>query len=185
MRGWNYCCAACFVKTVFIDSPSKSFSSPQAPSEVLLFHKTANRFSEKLPGVKNLTFLIVVFSSFSLTPSTAAPTLFFYPSPPLQIPSAGQLMEVVRVKMKERKVLTEELATLATPVSEKAWLPGLRLEKLSSSSFSPSLLLSLHSFCSVGTELNQAEPGQQNQYLWEKRYWLTLGHWRNTAAQVL
>ncbi|XP_044203045.1 centlein isoform X1 [Thunnus albacares] len=37
-----------------------------------------------------------------------------------KIPSAGQLMEAVRVKMKERKVLTEELATLATPVSEKA-----------------------------------------------------------------
>lgn len=29
-------------------------------------------------------------------------------------------MEAVRVKMKERKVLTEELATLTTPVSEKA-----------------------------------------------------------------
>ncbi|XP_030291520.1 centlein [Sparus aurata] len=37
-----------------------------------------------------------------------------------KIPSAGQLMEAMRVKMKERKVLTEELATLATPVSEKA-----------------------------------------------------------------
>nr|XP_020484275.1 centlein isoform X2 [Labrus bergylta] len=37
-----------------------------------------------------------------------------------KIPSAGQLMEAVRVKMKERKVLTEELATLTTPVSEKA-----------------------------------------------------------------
>nr|XP_046272471.1 centlein [Scatophagus argus] len=37
-----------------------------------------------------------------------------------KIPSAGQLMEAVRVKMKERKVLTEELATFATPVSEKA-----------------------------------------------------------------
>ncbi|XP_008296627.1 centlein [Stegastes partitus] len=37
-----------------------------------------------------------------------------------KIPSAGQLMEAVRMKMKERKVLTEELATLATPVSEKA-----------------------------------------------------------------
>ncbi|XP_028259891.1 centlein [Parambassis ranga] len=37
-----------------------------------------------------------------------------------KIPSAGQLMEAVRVKMKERKVLTEELAMLATPVSEKA-----------------------------------------------------------------
>lgn len=37
-----------------------------------------------------------------------------------KIPSAGQLMEAVRVKMKERKVLTEELATLVTPVSEKA-----------------------------------------------------------------
>ncbi|KAM4749732.1 centlein isoform 2-T2 [Anableps anableps] len=36
-----------------------------------------------------------------------------------KIPSAGQLMEAVRVKMKERKVLTEELATLAAPVSEK------------------------------------------------------------------
>ncbi|KAM9769753.1 centlein isoform 1-T1 [Menidia menidia] len=36
-----------------------------------------------------------------------------------KIPSAGQLMEAVRVKMKERKVLTEELAALATPVSEK------------------------------------------------------------------
>lgn len=75
-----------------------------------------------------------MFSSFSLTLSTTAPTPLFYPSPPLQIPSAGQLMEAVRVKMKERKVLTEELATLATPVSEKAWLPGLRLGKLSSSS---------------------------------------------------
>lgn len=40
--------------------------------------------------------------------------------PPLQIPSVGQLMEALRVKMKERKVLTEELAALATPVSEKA-----------------------------------------------------------------
>ncbi|XP_068445473.1 centlein [Clinocottus analis] len=37
-----------------------------------------------------------------------------------KIPSAGQLMEALRVKMKERKVLTEELATLVTPVSEKA-----------------------------------------------------------------
>ncbi|KAG7485214.1 hypothetical protein JOB18_005390 [Solea senegalensis] len=37
-----------------------------------------------------------------------------------KIPSAGQLIEAVRVKMKERKVLTEELATLTTPVSEKA-----------------------------------------------------------------
>ncbi|KAM8878460.1 centlein [Spinachia spinachia] len=37
-----------------------------------------------------------------------------------KIPSAGQLMEAVRVKMKERKVLTEELAALAAPVSEKA-----------------------------------------------------------------
>ncbi|XP_078146972.1 centlein [Centroberyx gerrardi] len=37
-----------------------------------------------------------------------------------KIPSAGQLMEAVRVKMKERKVLTEELAALATPVSENA-----------------------------------------------------------------
>ncbi|XP_037328964.2 centlein [Pungitius pungitius] len=37
-----------------------------------------------------------------------------------KIPSAGQLMEAVLVKMKERKVLTEELAALATPVSEKA-----------------------------------------------------------------
>ncbi|XP_068178058.1 centlein [Antennarius striatus] len=37
-----------------------------------------------------------------------------------KIPFAGQLMEAVRVKMKERKVLTEELATFATPVSEKA-----------------------------------------------------------------
>ncbi|XP_037830880.1 centlein isoform X2 [Kryptolebias marmoratus] len=36
-----------------------------------------------------------------------------------KIPSAGQLMEAVRVKMKERKVLTEELAALAAPVSEK------------------------------------------------------------------
>ncbi|XP_027874970.1 centlein isoform X2 [Xiphophorus couchianus] len=36
-----------------------------------------------------------------------------------KIPSAGQLMEAVRVKMKERKVLTEELAALTAPVSEK------------------------------------------------------------------
>ena len=105
----------------------KSFTSPRAPSEVLLFHKTAHWLSEKLPGVKNLTFFFLilvhlcVFLIFSLTPSTTAPSPFLYPSPPpLQIPSAGQLMEAVRVKMKERKVLTEELATLATPVSEKA-----------------------------------------------------------------
>lgn len=57
----------------------------------------------------------------------------------LQIPTAGQLMQAVRVKMKERKVLTEELAALTTPVSEKTWLPGLRLGKLSSSSFCPLL----------------------------------------------
>ncbi|XP_072318962.1 centlein [Eucyclogobius newberryi] len=37
-----------------------------------------------------------------------------------KIPSAVQLMEAVRLKMKERKVLTEELAALATPVSETA-----------------------------------------------------------------
>ncbi|XP_062334903.1 centlein [Osmerus eperlanus] len=37
-----------------------------------------------------------------------------------QIPAAGRLMEAVRVKMKERKVLTEELAALTAPVSEKA-----------------------------------------------------------------
>lgn len=44
-----------------------------------------------------------------------------HPLPPsLQIPSVGQLMEALRVKMKERKVLTEELAALATQVSEKA-----------------------------------------------------------------
>ncbi|RVE76165.1 hypothetical protein OJAV_G00005680 [Oryzias javanicus] len=36
-----------------------------------------------------------------------------------KIPAAGQLMQAVRVKMKERKVLTEELAALTTPVSEK------------------------------------------------------------------
>lgn len=54
-----------------------------------------------------------------LHPRTA-PFLSFPSSPPLQIPSAGQLMEAVRVKMKERKVLTEELAALATPVSENA-----------------------------------------------------------------
>lgn len=48
------------------------------------------------------------------------PHPFLHPLPPLQIPSAGQLMGALRVKMKERKVLTEELATLVTPVSEKA-----------------------------------------------------------------
>ncbi|XP_038134514.1 centlein [Cyprinodon tularosa] len=37
-----------------------------------------------------------------------------------KILSAGQLMEALRVKMKERKVLTEELAMLAAPVSEKS-----------------------------------------------------------------
>ncbi|KAK7930524.1 hypothetical protein WMY93_006919 [Mugilogobius chulae] len=37
-----------------------------------------------------------------------------------KIPSAVQLMEALRLKMKERKVLTEELAVLATPVSETA-----------------------------------------------------------------
>ncbi|XP_023816082.1 centlein isoform X3 [Oryzias latipes] len=36
-----------------------------------------------------------------------------------KIPTASQLMQAVRVKMKERKVLTEELAALTTPVSEK------------------------------------------------------------------
>lgn len=64
-------------------------------------------------------------SSFSLTPSSAVTlTPLCPPTPPPtpQIPSAGQLMEALRVKMKERKVLTEELATLATAaaVSEKA-----------------------------------------------------------------
>lgn len=53
-------------------------------------------------------------------PLTKHPFPFFYPSPPLQILSAGQLMEALRVKMKERKVLTEELAVLAAPVSEKS-----------------------------------------------------------------
>ncbi|KAJ0050769.1 hypothetical protein NL108_005893, partial [Boleophthalmus pectinirostris] len=37
-----------------------------------------------------------------------------------KIPSAALLMEAVRVKMKERKVLTEELAALAAPVSENS-----------------------------------------------------------------
>lgn len=83
--------------------------------------------------------VLVCFPHFVYPPS--APHPFSRLPPPLQIPSAGQLMEAVRVKMKERKVLTEELAMLAQPVSEKAWLPGLRLGKLSSSSFSPSLLL--------------------------------------------
>lgn len=100
---------------------------PSKVSQVLRPHLRFSCFTKQQIGSvkscqvsKILLFLIVVFSSFSLTPSTTAPTLFFYPFPPLQIPSAGQLMEVVRVKMKERKVLTEELATLATPVSEKA-----------------------------------------------------------------
>lgn len=57
---------------------------------------------------------ICMFSSFSLTQHP-----HMLPPPP-QIPSVGQLMEALRVKMKERKVLTEELAALATPVSEKA-----------------------------------------------------------------
>lgn len=38
----------------------KSFTSLQALTEFLLFHKTANKLSEKLPGVRNLTSLIVV-----------------------------------------------------------------------------------------------------------------------------
>lgn len=62
---------------------------------------------------------LCVFLIFS-NPLYHRPHTLFLSSPPLQIPSAGQLMEAVRVKMKERKVLTEELATLATPVSEKA-----------------------------------------------------------------
>ncbi|XP_029622203.1 centlein [Salmo trutta] len=37
-----------------------------------------------------------------------------------EIPSAALLMEVLCVKMKERKVLTEALAALTTPVSEIA-----------------------------------------------------------------
>lgn len=120
IEGLNYCCVDCFVKTVFIDSPSKV-------SQVLRPHLRFSCFTKQQIGSlkscqvsKIRLFLIVVFSSFSLTPSTIAPTFFFYPSPPLQIPSAGQLMEVVRVKMKERKVLTEELAMLTTAVSEKA-----------------------------------------------------------------
>lgn len=100
----------------------------------------ANRLAEKLRGVRNQIFLTVVhvcfphllFFFFSNSFLSPPPHPFFYLSPPLQIPSAGQLMEAVRVKMKERKVLTEELAMLTTPVSEKAWLPGLRLGKLSS-----------------------------------------------------
>ena len=46
--------------------------------------------------------------------------LTFSPLTSVQNPSAVQLMEAMRSKMKERKVLTEELAALATPVSEKA-----------------------------------------------------------------
>lgn len=111
-----------------------------------------------------------VFSSFSSNLfSTPIPS--FYRSPPLQIPSAGQLMEALRVKMKERKVLTEELAALAAPVSEKAWLPGLTLGKLSSSSLSSLLLSFLCSRpipCSAGVGLSQMEP-RKNQYLWGKR----------------
>ena len=60
---------------------------------------------------------LCVFLLFSNPPP---PHLFLFLSPPLQIPSIGQLMEALRVKMKERKVLTEELAVLATQVSEKA-----------------------------------------------------------------
>ncbi|XP_077575270.1 centlein [Stigmatopora nigra] len=37
-----------------------------------------------------------------------------------KIPSAGQLMEALRAKLKERKVLTEELATLAAAAAEDA-----------------------------------------------------------------
>lgn len=86
-------------------------------------------------------YVFLIFSNL-FHPPHPLHTPSFYLSPPLQIPSAGQLMEAVHVKMKERKVLTEELAALAAPVSEKTWLPGLRLGKLSSSSFPPSLLLS-------------------------------------------
>lgn len=50
--------------------------------------------------------------------SSVSPLLSLHLCPPLQVPSAGQLMEAMRVKMKERKVLTEELAALAAPVSE-------------------------------------------------------------------
>lgn len=87
---------------------------------------------KKVPSVKILTFLVVVSLYVFLISLTRCP-----PYSPLQIPSVSQLMEALRVKMKERKVLTEELATLATAVSEKAWLPGLRLGKLSSTSFFP------------------------------------------------
>lgn len=58
---------------------------------------------------------IVLCSTHFSSPSLSHVSLL-----PLQIPSASQLMETVHVKMKERKVLTEELAMLTTPVSEKA-----------------------------------------------------------------
>lgn len=103
-------------------------------------------------------YVFLIFSN--LAPPHPLPTL-------LQILSVGHLMEALRVKMKERKVLTEELAMLATPVSEKAWLPGLRLGKLSSSPFSP--LPSLPSSFSTGAELSRAEPGRHNQHLWGKQ----------------
>lgn len=77
----------------------KSFTSPQAPSEVLLFHKTAHRFSEKLPGVKNLTFFFntgafVCFPHFLSNPFYHRPltlSLSFPASPadPLCRPANG------------------------------------------------------------------------------------------------
>lgn len=78
----------------------RSFSSLQA-------EKVSKR---NLPFFVHL-YVFLIFSNPA--PPHALP-------PPLQIPSVGQLMEALRVKMKERKVLTEELAALATPVSEKA-----------------------------------------------------------------
>lgn len=78
----------------------ESSSKPKTPRRNCLVSKNAKQ--------KSLT---VLFDRF----------FFSFPSPlSPQIPSAGLLMDAMLVKMKEGKVLTEELAALQAAVSKNA-----------------------------------------------------------------
>lgn len=107
-----------------------------------------------------------MFSSFSLTPSTAAPTPFFlsFPSPadPLCRPANGG-----SAREDEGEESADRRAGHAHNTSQrKSLTPWAEAGKtVILFFFLPPLLLSLPGSYSVGAGLSQAEPGQQNQYL--------------------